>query len=69
MQPSESGTRNDLVFYRIETAKEDLKSAKILREANSFKGANIDEVNEQIATAEEFIEMVEQYCRGRLGMN
>lgn len=45
MQPSESGTRKDLVFHRIETAKE---------------------VNEQIATAEEFIALVEQYCRREL---
>lgn len=138
MQLNESGTRKDLVLHRIETAKEDLKSAKILREANSYKGANnrayyavfhaicavhaltgtaykrhkdaignfnkeyvkteifpremgrkiagveeirhasdyddfyiatIEEVNEQIATAEEFIEMVEKYCREQLGMN
>ena len=131
MQPSESGTRKDLVFHRIETAKEDLNAAKILREAKVYKGANnrayydvfhaicavyaltgtaykrhkdaignfnkeyvktdifpremgrriagveeirhasdyddfyfatIDEVNEQIATAEEFIALVEQYC-------
>ena len=27
MQPSESGTRKDLVFHRIETAKEELKPA------------------------------------------
>lgn len=135
MQPNESGTRGDLVLHRIETAKEDLKSAKILRDANSYKGANnrayyavfhaicavhaltgvaykrhkdaignfnkdyvkteifpreigrkiagveeirhasdyddfyiatIDEVNEQIATAEEFIEMVEAYCREQI---
>ena len=40
MQLNESGTRKDLVLHRIETAKEDLKSAKILKEANSYKGAN-----------------------------
>ena len=40
MQPSESGTRKDLVFHRIETAKEDLNAAKILREAKVYKGAN-----------------------------
>lgn len=28
------------MLYRIETAKEDLNSAKILRDANSYKGAN-----------------------------
>lgn len=39
-QPNERGTQKDLVLYRIETAKEDLKSAKLLRDAGSFKGAN-----------------------------
>ena len=34
------GTQRDLVLYRIEAAKEDLKSAKILRDADSYKGAN-----------------------------
>lgn len=40
MQHSEIGTQKDLVLYRINAAKEDLQSAKILRDANSFKGAN-----------------------------
>ncbi len=40
MQHSDTGTQKDLVLYRIESAKEDLKSAKILREANFYKGAN-----------------------------
>lgn len=40
MQPNELGTREDLIKYRIESAKEDLKSAKILGDANSYKGAN-----------------------------
>lgn len=40
MQPNEIGSQKDLVLYRIETAKEDLNSAKILRDANSYKGAN-----------------------------
>lgn len=131
MQPNEIGTRRDLMKYRIETAKEDLQSAKILRDAGALKGANnrayyavfhaidaiygmngiaykrhkdaianfnkeyvkteifpreigkriasmeeirhasdyddfyvttLEEVNEQIATAEEFIQMVESYC-------
>lgn len=39
-QHNEIGTKKDLILYRIETAKEDLKSAKILRDANSYKGAN-----------------------------
>ena len=36
---------------------------------DDFYIATIEEVNEQIATAEEFIEMVEKYCREQLGMN
>lgn len=39
-QHNEIGTKRDLVLYRIETAKEDLKSAKILRDADSYKGAD-----------------------------
>lgn len=34
------GTRKDLMLYRIQTAKADLKSAKILLEAEEYKGAN-----------------------------
>ena len=33
-------TKKDLVFYRLDTAKNDLKSAKILLEAGDYKGAN-----------------------------
>ena len=134
-QHNEIGTKRDLVLYRIETAKEDLKSAKILRDADSYKGANnrayyaiyhainaihgmkgvaykrhkdaianfnkeyvkteifpremgrkiagveeirhasdyddfyiatVEEVNEQIAIAEEFIRRVEDYCNQHL---
>lgn len=134
-QPNEIGTQRDLVLYRIEIAKEDLKSAKVLRDADSYRGANnrayyavfhainavhgmkgvaykrhkdaignfnkeyvkteifsreigrkiasveeirhasdyddfyittVDEVNEQIAIAEEFIQMVEEYCKQHL---
>lgn len=134
-QHNEIGTKKDLVLYRIETAKEDLKSAKILRDADSYKGANnrayyaiyhainaihgmkgvaykrhkdaianfnkeyvkteifpremgrkiagveeirhasdyddfyiatVEEVNEQIAIAEEFIQRVEDYCNQHL---
>lgn len=40
-QPKEDiGTKKDLVLYRIETAKSDLKSAKILLAADEYKGAN-----------------------------
>lgn len=135
MQPNDVGTQRDLVLYRIEAAKEDLKSAKILRDADSYKGANniayyaifhainavhglrgvaykrhkdaignfnkeyvktgifpremgrkiagveeirhasdyddfyiatVEEVEEQIAVAEEFIQMVEDYCNQHL---
>ena len=40
MQPDEIGTGEDLALYSIDAAKEDLKSAKILRDASCFKGAN-----------------------------
>ncbi|MBU5478597.1 HEPN domain-containing protein [Eubacterium sp. MSJ-13] len=135
MQPDEIGTKKDLILYRIETAKEDLKSAVLLRDAGLYKGANnrayyavfhainavhalngnaykrhkdaianfnkeyvktkifprdigrkiagmeeirhasdyddfyiasIEEVNEQILVAEEFIEMVQKYCEQHL---
>ena len=37
----EIGTKKDLVLYRLETAKKDLKSAKVLLEIDDCKGANI----------------------------
>lgn len=39
-QHKESGTKKDLVFYRIESAKSDVNSAKILLDAKEYKGAN-----------------------------
>ena len=40
-QPKEDvGTRKDLVLYRIQNAKEGLKSARILLDAEEYKGAN-----------------------------
>lgn len=36
----EIGTRQDLALYRIQTAKSDLKSARILLAAEEYKGAN-----------------------------
>lgn len=135
MQPDEIGTKRDLILYRIETAKEDLKSAVLLRDAGLYKGANnrayyavfhainavhalngnaykrhkdaianfnkeyvktkifprdigrkiagieeirhasdyddfyiasIEEVNEQILVADEFIDMVQKYCEQHL---
>ncbi|MDY4692599.1 MAG: HEPN domain-containing protein [Blautia sp.] len=35
-----TGTKRDLVLYRIQTAKDSLKSAKILFQAEEYKGAN-----------------------------
>ena len=34
------GTKKDLVLYRLQTAKSDLKSARILFTAEEYKGAN-----------------------------
>lgn len=40
-QPKEDfGTQKDLCLYRIQTAKENLKSARILLDAEEYKGAN-----------------------------
>ena len=40
MQPNEKGTQKDLVLYRIETSKSDIKAAEILLAAKEFCGAN-----------------------------
>lgn len=34
------GTKNDLALYRLQTAKEALKAARILFEADEYKGSN-----------------------------
>lgn len=40
-QPNQSmGTRKDLVLYRIQTAKSDLNAARILFDAEEYRGAN-----------------------------
>ena len=39
MQHNEKGTRRDLVLYRLEIAKSDIKSAKILLDAGECRGA------------------------------
>ena len=40
-QPDENiGTRKDLVNYRLQTAKENLKAARILLDAEEYKSAN-----------------------------
>lgn len=40
MLHNEVGTKEDLVRYRLETAKSDVNSANILLEAGEFRGAN-----------------------------
>lgn len=39
-QHNNEGTKNDLARYRLETAKSDLRSAKLLLEAGEYRGAN-----------------------------
>lgn len=39
-QYNNEGTKYDLARYRIETAKSDLRSAKLLLEADEYRGAN-----------------------------
>lgn len=39
-QPEEKGTQRELVLYRIETSKSDIKAAEILLSAREFRGAN-----------------------------
>lgn len=39
-QHNNEGTKYDLARYRIETAKSDLRSAKLLLEADEYRGAN-----------------------------
>jgi hypothetical protein len=34
------GTKEDLVIYRLESAKEDLRAAKTMRDVPSYKAAN-----------------------------
>ena len=52
----EIGTRRDLVLYRLETARNDLKSARALFSIEDYKGANnrayysiFHAINEQIS--------------------
>jgi uncharacterized protein (UPF0332 family) len=40
MEQHDIGTRKDLVIYRLESAKEDLKAAKTLYDTASYKAAN-----------------------------
>lgn len=39
-QLEDVGNNKDLVIYRIESAKNDLKSARVLRDIDDYKGAN-----------------------------
>jgi uncharacterized protein (UPF0332 family) len=40
MEQHDIGTREDLILYRLESAKEDLKAAKALCDVQSYKAAN-----------------------------
>lgn len=40
MKQHDKGTRKDLVLYRLDTAKDDIKLAKILLDAEEYRGAN-----------------------------
>lgn len=40
MQPEEKGTIKDLVLYRLDTAKSDIRAAKVLFGIEEYKGAN-----------------------------
>jgi uncharacterized protein (UPF0332 family) len=40
MEPHDTGTRKDLVIYRLGSAKEDLTAAKALCDVPSYKAAN-----------------------------
>ena len=61
MQPNEKGTQKDLVLYRIETSKSDIKAAEIL----FFYIATREEAEEQIQTAKELVTRVEEYVQVR----
>ncbi len=39
-QRKDTGTKKDLVLYRLDAAKENLHSARILLDADSYKAAN-----------------------------
>ena len=48
MQHNEKGTRRDLVLYRLEVAKSDIKSAKILLDAGECRRAITEPIMEFI---------------------
>lgn len=39
-QPNDIGNNKDLALYRMDIAKDDLRSAKILLDADEYRGAN-----------------------------
>ena len=55
MQHNGNGTREDLVLYRIETAKSDINSAKILLEAANFEALIIERIMESIMGSQLFM--------------
>lgn len=79
MQPkNDVGSKTDLAKYRLQTAKDALKSAKILFAAeeirhasdyDDFYIASREETERQIAVADEFIRSVEQYVQQKITMN
>ena len=60
-QPNDIGNNKDLALYRVDIAKDDLRSAKILLDADEYRGANKDEAIDLIDTAEKLIELIEKY--------
>ena len=60
-QPNDIGNNKDLALYRMDIAKDDLRSAKILLDADEYRGANKDEAKDLIDTAEKLIELIEKY--------
>ena len=75
---TETGTRTDLVLYRIQTAKEDLQAARILLAAeeirhasdyDDFYIASRGESECQVAVADEFIKLVDTFCMQQFKKN
>lgn len=56
MQPNEKGTRKDLVLYRIETSKSDVKAAEILLAAreSGVESMDLRFVTEKVGKLSEF---------------
>ena len=57
------GTKEDLMLYRIRTAKENLRSAS---DYDDFYIASKEEADRQVSVADEFIQLIETYCNKRI---